>query len=256
MRTAVCLFVFAGAALVCAQSVEHRDVNRTVPFAADGLLTVENHKGAIHITTWDRAEVEIQARIQPAPGGPMNPRRFAATDVVIEGGGSALQVRTKYPDWESCCSSDEGNNPEVRYTIRMPRSGRLNIRDHRSEIEVADLAGALDINTHRGTVKVTRLSGPLQLTTHSGEATIEFARFAGGSSVDTHSGTIQLLLPRNSGFELEADTDRHASLATDFTVMTRAQGRRDGSSMHGSVNGGGPALRITSHRGDIKVRGM
>ena len=255
MRTAVCLFVFAGAALVCAQSVDHRDVNRTVPFAADGLLNIENHKGAIHITTWDRAEVEIHARIQPAPGEPMNMRRFEATEVIIEGGGDALQVRTKYPDWSSCCSSDEGNNPEVRYTIRMPRSGRLTIRDHRSEIQVADLAGALDIDTHRGTVNVARLSGPLQLTTHRGDATIEFSHFA-ATAVDTHSGTIQLLLPRSSGFELDGDTDRHASLTTDFTMITRAQGRRYGSSMHGSVNGGGPTLRITSHRGDIKVRGV
>ena len=255
MRVAICLLAAAGAALVCAQSVEHRDVNRTMPLAANGSLTVENHKGAIHVTTWDRAEVEIQARIQPAPDEPMNQRRFQETEVMIEGGASDVEVRTKYPDWESCCSQDEGNNPEVRYTIRMPRSGRLTIRDHRSEIEVADLAGALDIDTHAGKVKVARLSGPLQLTTHRGDATIEFAHFSGGSSVDTHAGTIQLLLPRNTGFQLDADTDRNASLSTDFAVMTRTEGRKS-SSVHGAVNGGGPTLKITSHRGEIQIRGI
>jgi DUF4097 and DUF4098 domain-containing protein YvlB len=186
----------------------------------------------------------------------MDPRRFEATELIIEGSGNAVEVRTKYPDDASCCSWNEGNNPEVRYTIRMPRAGRLTIRDNRSEIEVADLAGSLDINTHRGTVNVARLSGPLQLTTHRGEAKIQFARFSASSSVDTHRGSIELLLPRNSGFELKTDMDRHASLTTDFAVMTSMQAGREPSSIRGAVNGGGPTLTVTSHSGDIKVRGM
>jgi hypothetical protein len=75
----------------------------------------------------------------------------------------------------------------VRYTIRMPRAGRLTIRDHRSETKIADLGGALDIDTHRGTVRVERLGGPLQLTTHRGDIAIGFASFSGKARACTEA---------------------------------------------------------------------
>ena len=223
-----------------------KDVNRTVALHANGSVTLDNHKGSIHVTTWDRAEVEIQARIQAEDGAPMDRRRFD---------GTAVRIETRYPDFNSCCGSDDGNNPEVRYTIRMPRTARLTIRDHRSETKIADLGGPLDIDTHRGTVRVERLSGPLQLTTHRGDVTVGFASFTGKSSIDTHRGTIELTLPKASRFNVETELGKHASVNSDFPLVVRSANRQ-GESMQGSVNGGGPTLDIKTYRGSIRLHSM
>lgn len=242
-------------ALATIEAADFKDVTRTVGLHPNGSVTVENHKGSIHITTWNRAEVEIQARIQAEDGNSMDRRRFEGTEVRIESSGDAVHIQTIYPEFNSCCSSDDGNNPEVRYTVRMPRTGRLTIRDHRSETQIADLAGALNIDTHRGTVRVERLSGPLQLTTHRGDITIGFASFSGNSSIDTHRGTIELSLPKGSRFNLQTDLGKHASVNTDFPIVVRSANRQ-GESTQGSVNGGGPTLDIKTFRGSIRIHSM
>lgn len=236
-------------------AAEFKDVNKTVALHSNGSITLENHKGSIHVTTWDRAEVEIQARIQAEEGNSMDRRRFEGTEVRIDSSGDTVRIQTHYPDFNSCCGSDDGNNPEVRYTIRMPRTGRLTIRDHRSETQIADLGGALDIDTHRGTVKVERLGGPLQLTTHRGDVTVGFAAFTGNSRIDTHRGTIELSLPKESRFNVETDLGKHASVNSDFPMVTRSSNRQS-ESMQGSVNGGGPTLDIKTFRGNIRLHSM
>src|SRR5205807_2197132 len=123
-------------------------VNKTLALTPNGAVTIETHKGSIHVTTWERPEVDIKARIEAEPGTTLDRRRFDATEVRIDSTADSVHIKTQYPD--SYCFSDCGNNPEVRYTIQMPRAGRLTIHDHRSDTEVSDLRGALDVDTHRG----------------------------------------------------------------------------------------------------------
>jgi len=237
-----------------AAAADVKEVNRVISLDSKGSLSIENHKGAIHVTTWDRPEVSVKAVIQAESGSQMDRRLFDGTEILIDGSGNSVSVRTKYPNtW--CCSDDQGNNPEVRYTIQMPRTAHLAIRDHRSDSEIADVEGGLDITTHRGNVKITGLAGPLHVDTHRGTVTAAFRSFNGDSSIDTHRGTIDLTMPRASRFDLQTDFARQASLETDFPVMSRASGRIR-SGLNGTVNGGGPALRITSHRGSFSIHSL
>lgn len=216
-------------------------------------MTLETHKGSIQVTTWDRTEVEIKARIEAEANSSMDRRRFDGTDVSIDASADSVHIRTQYPDFKWCYDFDDnGNNPDVRYTIRMPRTGRLMIRDHRSNTEISDLAGALSLQTHRGVARVHNLAGPLNLDTHRGDITVDFASFSGESKVTTHRGTINLAIPKNSRFDIETDYGRHAAVETDFPMITRLAGGRFGK-VRGSVNGGGPALRIDTFRGDIRI---
>ena len=247
---------FAALALIASATLhaaDYKDVNKTVALNPTGSVTVETHKGSIHASTWDRPEVDVKARIEAEDAYPMDRRQFEGTEVLIDSSPDSVRIRTKYPD--SWCCSDGGNNPAVRYTIQLPRTARLTIRDHRSDTVIADLQGALDITTHRGTVQAHRLSGPVQLNTHRGEVKIDFAAFTGNSSIETHRGSIELELPRNSKFDIQTDAGRHSSVESDFTMMMRSAGHR-GESLHGAVNGGGPSLRLNTFRGHIRIRAM
>lgn len=231
---------------------DYRDVNKTVALRADGSVEIETHKGSIKVTTWDRAEVEIQARIEAESGTAVDRRRFDATEVRIDPSPDSVHIRTVYPNFVGCCSFDDGNNPEVRYTIRMPKSARLTIKDHRSDTEVTGLQGTLDLTTHRGTVHVHGLGGALHLDTYRGDAQVEFSSFTAGSSIKTYRGSVDLSMPKSSRFDLKANSGRRGSIYTDFVVATHVASRR-GESTHGSVNGGGPALDIQAERGEIRI---
>ena len=229
------------------EAADHKDVNKTVRLNPTGSVRLETHKGSIHISTWDRAEVEINARIEA--GLSTSLRRFDGTDVTIDSSPDSLSIRTKH----SCCLDDDGGNPLVHYTIRMPRTAGLSIRDHSSDSEIADLSAALDIETHRGAVRIDRLNGTLRARTHRGDFHVDFAAFTGNSAVETHRGSVELLLPRDSRFDIRTDLDRRAALESDFLVMARLAHRR-GRSLEGAVNGGGPILQLNPDRGRIRLR--
>jgi len=233
---------------------DYKDVNRTVALNGSGSLEIETHKGSIKVSTWDRQEVEIQARIESEPGTIMDRRRFDGTDVHIDSSPDAVRIKTYYPDFNWCCSDDNGTNPEVRYTIRMPKTARLTIRDHRSDTEVTGLQGSLDLTTHRGSARLHGLGGALHLDTHRGEVEVEFASFTANSKIVNYRGTVELSMPKSSRFDLQTNSGRRGSIETDFSVMTHTISRR-GETVHGAVNGGGPALRIETERGEVRVRG-
>jgi Putative adhesin len=247
MKRAAILVLACSAAVSAA---DFRDVNRTVALHGNGAVEVETHKGSIQVSVWERQEVEIQARIQAEPGNSMDRRRFDATEVRIDSSPDSVRIKTYYPDF----NWDSGNNPEVRYTVRMPKTARLTIRDHRSDTEVSGLQGALDLVTQRGTVHVHGLGGPLHVDTHRGDIHVEFSSFTANSSVTTYRGTVDLSMPKSSRFDLQTELGRRGSIDTDFPVMTHTIGRR-GESVHGAVNGGGPSLRIETYRGEVRVHG-
>ncbi len=237
-----------------AVAADFRDVNKTLPLRGNGLFEIETHKGGIRVSVWDRQEVEIQARIQPEPGTIMDRRQFDGTEVRISSTSpDSVRVKTYYPDVNWCCS-DNVSNPEVRYTIRMPKTAKLVIRDHRSETEVTGLQGPLDVTTHRGGVRLHGLSGALHLDNYRGDVQVEFASFTANSSITSYRGTVELSMPRSSRFDLQTNSGRRGSIATDFSVMARTF-LRHGEGVHGTVNGGGPTLGIETERGDIRLHG-
>ena len=223
--------ILACALVVCAplKSADCKNVNKTVSLNPKGSVRLETFKGSIRISTWDRPDVDIQARIEA--GASTSRGRFDATEVAIDSTPDSVTVQTKLP----CCISDAGSNPLVHYTIQMPRTAKLRIRDHASDAEIAGLSGALEIETHRGDFHV------------------DFTALTGDSRVETHRGSVELLLPRDSKFDIRTDLDRRASLESDFPVMARLAHHR-GRNLEGSVNGGGPILELHTYRGSIRLR--
>jgi putative adhesin len=218
--------VALGTALCSAQT---KEVDRTVNLDPHGSVIIDSLRGSVHITTWDRADVEIKARVEAAGSSSEDMRRFRLANVGIDSSADSVHIRTEVPT--NCCGNDSGRNPDVHYAVRVPRTARLRIHDHASHIEIEDL------------------SGPLDLVTHRGDADVDFAAFQGPSRVETHRGKIELRLPRDSRFDLESTVDRKSSLHSSFSMLATV-GRR----IQGTVNGGGPRLELVAEKGNINLR--
>jgi hypothetical protein len=228
-----------------------KDVHRTVPLAADGRLTIDTYKGSIRVSTWDRAEVDIAVRIEEDSS--WIPQPVDAADVRIDAGAREVRLESHYdvPRFFSFT----GSQPFFHYTIRMPRTANLRIKDYKSETEVEDLAADLDMETYKGSVQVRGLAGALRLSTYKGDVRADFAEFNTRSTVETYKGRIDLGVPQQAGFELQAELERKAELHSDFTQFVRTSSRRDRSkTIRGPVNGGGPLLRLESYKGSFRLR--
>ncbi|HEU5021097.1 MAG TPA: DUF4097 family beta strand repeat-containing protein [Bryobacteraceae bacterium] len=232
-------------------AADSRTVDKTLPLAAAGSVTIDSHNGSITVNTWDRPEIQVHAVIEMNSGFPFSEasrRRFNETRVDIGGTGDSVRIKSEYPEHDGL----DGSNPDIHYTISAPRTARWNIRTHNSRVEVHNLHAALSVSTHNGEIDISGLAGALDLDTHNGNAKVQFTSLTTASTVDTHNGDVELTMPAASRFTLQTSS-HNGRVQSDFAVTTRSIGRR-GSHFDGTVNGGGPTLRLTTHNGNFHLR--
>jgi hypothetical protein len=202
----------------------------------------------------------VDAVIEPDGDDRESRKKVQWTEVRISGGGGSVEITSDYDEVKHHARGflglfdfENGSLPFVRYTIQMPATARLDIEDYKSGITVSDLKSDLKLHTYKGTVKVTNLDGAARVDTYKGDVRVAFARFSRASRFQTHKGDIDVSLPKDSRFELDADSGRRGDIQSDFAMMTRA---RHSSAVRasGAVNGGGPELRLTTYKGTLRVR--
>ena len=247
-------------AAALAPAAAFKEAHRTLPLAADGRLAISTYKGSITVTCWDKPEAEISARIEPDGFDSDDERRVAETEVQIDGGGSSVRVKSNYDHvrehgFLGVFGFSHSSLPFVHYTVRMPATARLEIDDYKSVTRISGLRSDLKLHTYKGTVEVERLDGAANVDTYKGEVRVAFSRYSRPSRFETYKGSFDVRLPRDSRFELDADSGRRGEIDTDFAVARSSGGRRRSVRSHGSVNGGGPALRFESSRGSLRLRG-
>ena len=268
-------------------------ISDTVALDPDGSVSIDNHEGSITVTTWDRDAVQYEAEIDAPEGS--DQLRNTTIDVNHTSRSLRLATEQRDPDENgSWFSWNDGNDiPDVHYTIRMPRTARLTIDDHESEIEVTGLQAALRIDTHEGPITVTdqtgevtidshesrtdlrnvtgrltidthdsdivveSLRGAFELDMHDGSADVAFAELTDDVEIDTHEARITLTIPGEAGFDLRTDFGDDADLDSDFDIARLRIADADDDdevNYRGAVNGGGPRVELESHDGRFTLR--
>jgi hypothetical protein len=244
-----------------AQAADTKEVHRTVALDRDGRVTVHTFKGSVTVTTWDKPEVRVDARIEPDGDCRESREKVEWTEVRISGGGGSVEIKSDYDEirhhehgFLGLFDFETGLRPFVRYTIQMPATARLEIRDYKSGINVSNLKADLRLHTYKGTARVANLDGAARVDTYKGDVRVEFARFSSASRFDTHKGEIDVRLPKDSRFALDADSGRRGDIQSDFAMTTHAGRFSRAARASGAVNGGGPELRMTTYKGTLRVR--
>jgi len=246
-------------------AAETRQFQRTVGLDARGTVTIETFKGSVDVEPWDERRAEVSARIEPDTScgdDSSQAERVRLTEIDVEASASRLKIRSNYDKLEGlpfiqlkvdgldmACSA----HPFVHYRIRIPRTARLDIQDHKSNIAVGGLRADARIVSHKGSIDVKDHDGALDLTTHKGDARVDFARLGGDSRFETHKGDIAISLPKSAGFDLEAHVGRGGLLDAGFNLAEGEWSKRK-RSYEEKVNGGGPRLELTTKNGAFQLK--
>jgi hypothetical protein len=255
------LFLFFAFTLV-GIAQDSREVRKSGEFIRNGRLSIDTYKGSIKVMTWEKPEIEIVARIEADGRDGHSREKVEDTEIRIDLSSHAARIKTNYDKVRDrhrgflgmFVGEDSDNLPFVHYTVKVPKTTNLEIKDYKSRTEVNDLESDVNLETYKGEVHVGRLSGSLILETYKGEVKVNFARLGGRSRFETYKGSIDITLPRGKGFELEANIGRHASFNSDFPLGDdRRQDRRRDSGVRSAVNGGGPLVRMKTDHGTIRL---
>jgi DUF4097 and DUF4098 domain-containing protein YvlB len=206
-----------------------RTVSDTVPLAADGEVTIDNHEGSITVTTWDRDQVRYEAEIMPTDEDP----EAEKVTIQVRSSDDRLRLATEHEegDDESVVFGFDEDGfrwggidiPAVHYTIKMPRTAALGVDDHESTIDVTGLAGKLQIDSHEGPISVAEHRGEITVDSH--ESPISITDQEGDVRLDTHEGRIEL---RRVTGRLSVDTHESELTAEEMSGGFRFEAH-DGS---------------------------
>ena len=272
---------------VATAAAQDRTFQQTMEFQSGSRLALEAERGSVRLTSWDRQEAEILARIEPPPGVDADYAQQAVdgTTIEVRGNRRSVRIRTDYRGVPRLLG--DRRVPRVHYEIRVPRQldldleidraattiegfeGRLLLDLDRSDLDARDLAGTVTLQLDRGTLQASDLAGSIAIDLdRSGEVVLDGVR--GGLQLDADRTDVtlrDLAIESDSAVEMDRG-DLDVELAADRAVTVDAAGtRRSGLSIdlpgrsesrdgdfHGDVNGGGPVLRIEADRGAVRVR--
>jgi len=142
-------------------------------------------------------------------------------------------------------------------------SGRIAVRDVANDIDLKTVSGTIEASLIKGSVDAETTSGRIELRDVSGAKTVRAKVLSGNIiyegqvapgakiTLEALSGGLELTLPANAAFELNAET---FSGHVDSEFAITMSGKLSPKELRGVVNNGGATLRLKTFSGTIRIK--
>lgn len=242
---------------------------RPVQFVEEnGGLTVRSRKSGSG-WKWDGTSTEGRYRIRvPArfnlkletAGGHIHVAELGGEVQASTSGGGLRFARVKGP----VIARTSGGSVEVqdgegtqRYTTSGGRievaggQGTLEASTSGGSVKVRDFAGPAELETSGGSITVSRVGGAVRAGTSGGSITAEVAAPVPGSlDLSTSGGGITVRVPETAAFQVDARTSAGGCRSA---LPVASTGKVKPDRLEGTVNGGGPLMRLRTSAGSIRL---
>lgn len=289
-RTVVRLSLVALATAVATLPAQGQNRSRATLFeeafdvSAGGALQVEVGDMDIVVETGGQPRVEIVAEARD-----MDFARERFQDMRFEAfrDGNGIRIRTderdRNFDWR-----EWQRRGGAHYVARITIPGRfdLDVQTGDGDVEIGTIEGAVDVSTGDGDVRIASASGARfelgtgdgdlwagrvssrEIDVHTGDGDIDLERVSGSVTARTGDGDVRLDIETFDGLTVRTgDGDVNVTVDPDIgaDVYLRAEdlsmdrafavtGRPGRRSIEGTMNGGGPPLRVTTGDGEVTIR--
>jgi len=225
------------------------EFHQTYAITADGRVELDNINGAVHVSSWDRNEVKVDA-VKYAD----TKEKLDEMKIEIDAGKDYLSVRTKYPSHDHSWNWGSHNNPGgVEYTLTVPRTVRLDeIKLINGSLYITGVSGEVRASSINGRVEVQDLAGRAKLSTINGRLDARFARLSGKDvELNSVNGGVELTIPSDSNAEIEANTVS-GGINNDFGLHVNNH-RFVGHDLRGELGNGGTHIKVENVNGRIEI---
>ena len=166
-----------------------RDFSRTLPVKAGQRLDIEHSQGAIRIGTHALPEVRIRAKITVSSSDAAGAQKFGeGISITVEDTGSAIFVRTRFPEKKWSFSGSGNISYSVDYDITMPETMPLSARNKFGDVTVVGLKAASTIVGANGQLAFSDGRGRQRLENAFGAITV--SRNAGDVEISGSNGAV------------------------------------------------------------------
>jgi DUF4097 and DUF4098 domain-containing protein YvlB len=233
-----CAVVVATGAPALADEWSHR-----YPVKARADVRLKADDGGVRIVGGTSSEVEVRVKTKGwkiAPGGVTVKESQAGDRVEIE----VLVPRT---------TLQEGS---IEVELQLPAAADLDVETGDGGITARGLAGRVRLSTGDGAIQARGRFEALDLKTGDGaiEAEVEAGSKLGGpGAIQTGDGSITLRVAPDFGAEIDAEAGE-GKVEADASANLRGTATKN--TARGPIGPGGPALRVYTSDGSIRLSGL
>ena len=221
---------------------------RTYTLAGSGTqVEIVNTSGAITVEAVDGNTLDIKATIR-MKGATEEAARdlLKQVEIVAEAGAAKVRIETKYP------RSLGRQSPDVTYAIRVPKTAKVDLRAVNGTITVSGMQAGVHAEISNGEIRGQNLAGPVSASTTNGGIHLQVSSVEGeGLTLETTNGSIDLKLPAQTKATLAARCVNGRINVSNLPFEKDGEGSR--RRLNGTINGGGPEIRIDMINGSIRV---
>ncbi len=269
-----------------------REFRESVSVEPGGTLEIELSEGSVEVETHDEPVVEVDAgargwgarslRFELTSDG--TDSRLVGT---IRGwfgpmfGGTRIRVRVRVPEEYSVDVRTGGGSIEIeelggevrvrtsggsielegaRGPVELRTSGGsieayeivgdLSARTSGGSVEVSDVTGSVEVRTSGGSIEIHEVGGRVSAVTSGGPISVRFSGVPEGI-LETSGGSIEAELPEGAGVDLDAKTSGgRVRIEPEIQLVGAIERGR----IVGRIGGGGPALKLRTSGGNIRVQ--
>ncbi len=258
---------------------------RTLSTGGSPNVSVSTGSGYIHLRPGSDNQLHVAAHLHAGNGW------FGAGDVEsrieqivsnppIAQNGNDITIGERH-------SGERYRNISIDYEVTLPRASSIEASTGSGDVELQDVGLRFKGSSGSGSVRARNVQGPANLDTGSGDieltqsapgdvraqtgsGNIRLSNISGGLKagtgsgdievsgnpatdwkVDTGSGSVRLTVGSSAHFTLNASTGS-GTIRTQQPIAM--QGELNHHHVSGTVNGGGPTLRISTGSGDVEIK--
>ena len=207
--------------------VKKKSVNKSYNVSTSDKLNIENSFGKVEVHVWEKNEIKVDVDVEVSANTEATAQKiFDRISIKDSQSGKDISFKTDMKD-----THDEGNSKgdkstmSINYSISMPASNPLRIKNEFGSTTLPDYKGEVDLTSKFGKLNTGNLSNVKNIEVEFGKATL--GNVPGGklsikyskASIASLSGNIKLNLEFSSKVVLNLDNslsnlDLNASYST------------------------------------------
>ncbi len=178
------LLVVIWATTIQAQDTErHRSISRSYPVNNNTRIRIENKYGNIQVVNWEKDSVKFEINISVFGNKSEKViRTFSYIDVDLSASKSYVTAKTVFENEKNNFWTDVsdltnsilkgGNSTEINYTVYLPKTSALDIKNKFGNVYLADRMAETFITISNGDLRANNFTGYLDLNFSQGTADI------------------------------------------------------------------------------------